>query len=536
MASETLNHNLLIATEKTPHLAASDGPTDIILDPTGKPLPGSNFDDMKKLRKAGPCANTKNTFINGAVIFIRDGRIDATTKSTHPVAGPGTKSAMFRGDVSAMRGSRDLYKERRQVMRTTDTTRHNCMPPVGPENCYGKIVINALAVNLNAQLRAQIAKLCEITAYSAECSHGRPVPSGQALEVVKSGNGTETLTFAVIRKDTTITPPGNAKCQQVGLHTAWRATYGSRVLKEEKGKDTFTVDVPGITTPALEGIIPGVKWMLDTITGPGILTVTAVSCASSRTSVVRCYPNGKLAVDWAKEIEKIKRVFQPINDAAWAVQYLGRMLNGGSVGKMTFKVLPDGCVGAFECEFKERANHLVGAEWKFSFGCDPLVQLDFAWPVPIPVFFGPFGTVARITQWLIEAAGLAGMFSVGFSFKVVVVGTISRDKDGKYSPGFEASLTFTPNCKLQLVRGGWQDPSHKLTVTLGVSFTVKLTILPNDKGQGVVKGVVTGTIQVGFSVDYEKRGSPGRKLVDYKPEWAKWPKEEGTARKEFIIA
>ena len=48
MASETMNHDLLIATAKTPHKVLSDGPSDIILDPQMKPIPGTNWDDLKK--------------------------------------------------------------------------------------------------------------------------------------------------------------------------------------------------------------------------------------------------------------------------------------------------------------------------------------------------------------------------------------------------------------------------------------------------------------------------------------------------------
>jgi hypothetical protein len=551
MSSETMNHDLLIATEKTPHKVITTGPTDIIIDPSGKPLPGVNWDDLKKLRKAGPGHNTQNTFIDGATIFIRTGRIDASSQSSHPVAGPGKSSGIFRGDTRAVGGSLDLIKEGRCTMRTTDTTGHNCMPPMGPQNTSGKVIINLAAVDLKGQLRDQIQKLCQIVEKDktgaflsfGKCSHKRAIPNGGQLEVVKSSNAPlvgsipvvgkhiddppETLEFEVTRMDTTIAPPGPAKCQQPGEHASWTAMYGDKIIKQEKGVDKFKVDVPGWTSPALTGVLAAVKWGIDTWNGPKLLTVTAVSCAGSRSSIVRCYPNGKVAVNFAAEKTKFEKLFQPINEAAWAVKYLGQMLNGGSVGKMKFEILPAGCELAYETEFKERDNHLVGREWKATFGFNPLCVLDFSWPVPIHVFLGPFGTVAKVAQWLLERAGLQGMFFVGFFFQIVLVGAIGRDKDGKFTPGFEGALELTPNCQLQLVRGGLQDPTHKVTVMLAITFSVKLKMKPNDKGQGGVKGVISGEIAIGFTIEYFKKGAGTSKLVDYKPEWAKWPKKEG---------
>ncbi len=561
MASETMNHDLLIATAKTPHKVLSDGPSDIIIDPSGKPLPGTNWDDTKKLRKAGPCANTLNTFIDGAVIFIKDGRIDAGSQSSHPVAGPGKSSGSFRGDTSAMKGSPDLFKEKRATMRTSDLTRHNCFPPTGPSNTTGKVLVNLAATDLTAQLRGQITKLCTIIEKDdkgvfltfGKCAHGRSIPNGGQLEVVKSSNAPligkmlgddpEKLSFVVTRKDTTIAPSGAAKCQQPGEHASWTAHWGSAaarnkkmsLLKAEKGVDKFEVEVPGFATPAITGVLPAIKWLLDTMGGPNVLTVTATSCSSSRTAVVRCYPNGKLSVNFAQEIQTFRKRFEAFNRIANFVVAFSRALNGGKVGSMTFELLPGNCELSFECEFKERtkpgSEHLVGADWKATFGFNPLLKLEFKWPVPIEVFLGPFGAVARGAQWIADWVGLRGSFNVGFKVEAIIAGTISRDPDGKVSPGLEGEVAFGPNCELALERGPSGAPTHKIAVQLSITGSFKWKLRPDDSGQGAIKCEPTFEVQVGFTIEYTKTGSGTTKLVDYKPEWAKY-ENKGTP---FIV-
>lgn len=559
MSSETVNHDLLIATEKTPHIAITDGPTDIILDPSGKPVPGTNWDDMKKLRKVGgygSFANTQNTFIDGAVVFLRSGRIDAATKSDHPVVGVGQKSGFFRGDIDGLQGSPDLVKEFRPVMRTTDPTRHNGFPPTGGFNALGHLKVNLSMADLEKQLIGQLRKLCEITKYDGKCSHGRAVPSGEQLEVVKSGNpqrpdgqkdserradeSTEWLEFEVLRQDTSVVPAKGAKCQQPGQHTHWKAMYGREILKEQKGVDKFRVNVPGVSTPALTGIIPAIKWMLDTISGPGILTVTATSCASSRTSVVRCYPNGKINVNFTQEIETFRKRMEKITRVLNFVVAMGRLLNGGKLGDnpMIFKILPGNNEISFECEFKERDNHLVGAEWKLTFACNPLAYLKIEWPIPLHIFLGPLGIIARGAQWLAEAAGIRGDLIFALTVQLVVAGVVERSKDGKFGPGFDAAIEIIPAFELTLSKGGTrEDPTYKLTIVLSLNCSVKLKVRPNDKGQGAVKGTVVGEIQGGLSIEYQKKGNSPKKLIDAKPEWAKWPKTDESQKigDDFII-
>lgn len=527
MTTETTNHDLLIATDKTPHVCRSEPNADTCVDKkTQIPFRFNNWHYPKQgLRVQGWNRNTRNTFIDGGRVFLQTGRIDAASHSDHPRTDlEGVTSLFFRGDTQGAKGSPDLIKEERSVMRTTDPTWHNCKPPNGPMNCKGTVQIDLDALAADRALRDQILKKCTITSFRGTCSHGRAAPNGGQLEVVKStGFAPEMLTFTTTRQDTSVAPPGGAKCQFPGTHAKWKAVYGAKVIQEAQGVDQFVVRVPGFSTPNLTGVIPAVAWMIRMMRGPQYLTISAEGCAGPASTMVRCYPNGKLAVDFTSEKAKFQAAFQKVKDILEFVKYMGALLNGGSVGKMTFELIPDGSTLAFECEFKERKNHLVGVAWKATAGFNPLAKLDFAWPVPLPTFLGPFAWVGKTAQWIAEAAGLEGRLTVGFFFQFIVVGTFERSEEGVYTPAMEPAITFTPNMQLTLTKGSKQDPSHKITIMLGIEFGLKLQIVSAQTGDSLLQGKLTGSIQIGFTIDYFKKGSGTSKLVDYKPDWARWP-------------
>jgi len=564
MASETTNHKKLIATEKTDHVAISVEAADILKTKQGKLIPGSNWDGMKKLRKAGAGTNTQNTFIDGATIFIQSGRIDEKTQSNHTSEGLGFRSAAFRGDIVGQFGSRDVVKEGKQVMRTGDVTFHNCLHPTGEANCTGTLHAEDTATALVAKLRGQLSKLCQIVEFKGKCSHGRNVPSDEHscsfFEVVKSGNAQradgeldaerrqdpeaarrghpkkegvserdEVLSFEVVRKNTSTSPVSPSLCQVGGKkkHTHWKALYGDKLLKEATDVDKFEVTVPGFAPPSITGLLPAIKWLLDTKNGPKQLTVTATSCGSSRTSLIQCYPNGKVAVDFTTERLKFEKVFDAIRTAALGIQYIGMVLNGGSMGKDTkFELMPAGSEFTFECEFKERKDHRVGAEWKATFGFNPLVLLDFKWPIPLSTFMGPFMAAGRMAEKVIEWLGFSAAVTWGAKFELLAAGVIECNKDDEYSGGIDSEVKLTLYAGVTLTRTKGAA-TFKLVMEFTIEGSMKLKLRPITNSKGFVSGALSGVVQVGFLIKHEDKGAV-TKLFEAKPEWARFPRTEGS--------
>lgn len=227
------NHDMIIATNKTGHIARADPASDRCFYPGSTQIyPADNYIGTVHLGTG----KTTKTLIDGANVWTSAGLIDAAPSlDPHPGTGGGVTSHTYLKEASAYTYSKDVKFEKNGVVRTDDRTQQN------HKNCYGKVDDSQVKGQVDAASDF-LKKKCSIDTLKGQCSHGRELgapPNGKTdeaffLDVIAE----DEVTLTVTRKDLIANAPSGCKD-----HTYWgaqRAGQGPDERLDFVG-DTFVV-------------------------------------------------------------------------------------------------------------------------------------------------------------------------------------------------------------------------------------------------------------------------------------------------------
>jgi hypothetical protein len=263
MSGTVSNHDTMIATSGTPHVAKANPSTvDLCYDVTQKPIPGDNKINTYQLGKGKP---TK-TFIAGHPAWTANGWLD--TQPSWPAHGGikggvhkniGEKGLNYTQYAYPASYSADVKIEGFGVVRTNDSTMQN------GGNCSGYVDGSNLKQWTDSTTELQKQK-CTIKKVTGSCSHGRPLGAppnadkgadGFFLDVL----GGDTVTLQSVRKNVSV--PGKETAPSCPVHTYWyarRTGIDNVEVKKDKIADIFQLEGDMLADPmpelssALDGI------------------------------------------------------------------------------------------------------------------------------------------------------------------------------------------------------------------------------------------------------------------------------------------
>ncbi|MFT3764723.1 MAG: DUF2169 domain-containing protein [Minicystis sp.] len=229
------NHDMMIATTKTGHIARAYPGTDRCWNaPHNTVIFGDNYIDTKYLGTG----KTTKTFIDEANIWTSVGLIDAAPSDpAHAGVGGGTESMTYRKEAAPTSYSKDVKFEGNGCVRTDDKTTQNHANTTGfvdGSNVKGQVDSAA----------DYLKKKCVVDTLVGHCEHGRDLgapPNGKTdeafhLDVV----GVDVVTLTVTRKDLIANKPSG--CADHTYWTASRAGVGQGLSSRiDHLGDTFEV-------------------------------------------------------------------------------------------------------------------------------------------------------------------------------------------------------------------------------------------------------------------------------------------------------
>lgn len=280
MGDTVTNHELLIATKGTGHVAQTSGPTDVNWNPP-KLVTVPHPNEVSSAQLGG--GQTTKTFIQGKPIVTLKGVLEPMSMPAHTDSGGGVTSGTYRLEARMTGGSPDVTMEGSAVCRTSDPTTQN------HANTVGSLIEPSAEEKRRMEEERQNGR-CTVVKVVGECAgpgtpdmstvstsapipeHNAPVPHGRVLYFPPGGQiGAEGYYLEVLSTDTvTLTATrenavekGGPVCAKGGIHTKWvvkRSGGGEEPTEEEvEGQDVLVLDPAWFDVPSIEewGLKPG---------------------------------------------------------------------------------------------------------------------------------------------------------------------------------------------------------------------------------------------------------------------------------------
>lgn len=286
MGDTATNHELLIATKGTGHVAQTTGDTDVCFNPPKLvPSPHENYVSTSQLG----AGQTTKTFIQEKPIVTMKGTIEPMSMPPHADTGGGVVSGTYRMEAKPTGGSPDVMAEGSPVCRTTDPTTQN------HANTTGTFVEPSPEEKLRMEEEERVAR-CTLVKVIGECAgpgtpdlsqmdvsgpaimsgsasapgHNEPIPHGRKLYFPPGAKiGEEGYFLEVLSTDTvTLTATRENAVEKGGPvcvnneHTKWvvKRSGGGEEPEEEEviGQDVLILDPDWFGVPSIE------EWGLKT--------------------------------------------------------------------------------------------------------------------------------------------------------------------------------------------------------------------------------------------------------------------------------
>ncbi|MCC6522272.1 MAG: DUF4150 domain-containing protein [Polyangiaceae bacterium] len=258
---------------------------------------------------------------------------------------------------------------------------------------------------------------------------------------------------------------------------------------------------------------------------PPTITVAASACSGSKTAVLRVFPYGPFKFDLFSD--KIKEVVDKIKRAADVGEKLGDAF--GQPVKIRFL---EGPAITFSIEYKELTKDFttrdgralyrvqVRRNWKIEAKFECLVAASLKFTMPLANFLGVVGAAAGK---ILKAMGLEGNVFMKLVLEFNPAGNLQWNEYDEWTAELKAEVVFTFAAGLEILA-----KIAEVTVYGYSKCTVEFSDPRVERGY-LFGCTVKGGVQFGVkgAARVNLWAFETSKDFDWKPEWAKWPKDPG---------